>query len=103
MAYQEKTCLVCGKIFTPRVPNQVVCSLECKKEREHRLRRDREKGIKLGYIKNQPNHYEKKPKPEAKRITKPDEDILTANEKAAELGLTYGQYMAKRYFEMKKE
>ena len=103
MNIAEKKCLVCGKIFTPRVSNQIVCSLECKKEREHRLRRDREKGIKLGYIKNQPNHYEKKPKAEAKRITKPEEDIVTANEKAAELGLTYGQYMAKRYFEIKKE
>ena len=85
MAYKERVCIVCGSTFQPDGPRAITCSKEC----SHILSNNRSL------------HYKRTHK-EAKKIRTPEEDLNTIVTKAFSLGLSYGEYMTKRYFENKE-
>lgn len=83
MGQLEKKCIGCGKTFTVSAKNQVYCTVECR-ENERRKRHA--------------EMYKKRKR--QKKVSKVKEkkevhmgEIATFNDKAKQMGLTYGQYM----------
>ena len=79
----NKYCIGCGKTFTVSAKNQVYCTVECR-ENERRKRHA--------------EMYKKRKR--QKKVSKVKEkkevhmgEIATFNDKAKQMGLTYGQYM----------
>lgn len=81
----KKKCAVCGKTFYRTLPTVkgMFCSEECKRYHRNTYARQREKEEK------------QKRKNEKKKSKHLDEEI----DKARELGLSYGQYKARKYIE----
>ena len=50
----EKTCAICGKIFTPAHGKSTVCSEECKKERNKKYKRSKTSKNAQASKKNEP-------------------------------------------------
>ena len=92
---KEVKCVVCGKEFTPEKRKHMAktCSEECSREnsRRHRVLYQKEHAEK--YNKNSKEYYwRKKGKTGQSKISLDDAARL-----AREEGLSYGQWMARRY------
>lgn len=83
MMTELKTCVMCGKIFTPSRDWAICCSKECTKMRARE--RTREANKKRKYVAVVPNY-----KRGANYYAIADIDLAARKE-----GLTYGQYVAK--------
>lgn len=90
----ERICDVCGKPYIAKAAGQVVCSEECYKIRVKEKQHQRYLAKKA--LKKLQDAYADG------KMTVVEEDISTAVENANRMGLTYGQYVTKQYFEHKK-
>lgn len=76
MASVIRNCKFCGKEYIVNINNRLYCSVECQRKNANILRKEYHKRTK-------------KKKPENMRT------IAEINRKASELGLNYGEYVAK--------
>lgn len=72
-----KECIVCGKIFQTETKQRMMCSTECRKERDRIMRRN----------------YQKNKKREQKRRKTRISELAMVERLAREHGLTYGKYV----------
>ena len=80
----KKKCKVCGREFTINAGNQMYCSVKCR-EKQCRIRHtDRYQKIKA-------KRAEENKKKKAKKMHLGE--LAAFNDKAKQMGLTYGQYM----------
>lgn len=86
-------CAICGKSFLTSRPHQVTCSPECNYERSKALARESAHKKTKKYLAELAAMREPEPKPQP-REQKRVEQIPDFNEKAREMGLSYGQYDA---------
>lgn len=86
-----KKCIICGKEFTSTCKNAMMCSIECKKLGK---KKQKNYGIKKRY-------KEIKCSEQLEKISTNSKTLEEKIKKANELGISYGQYMAK--INMEKE
>lgn len=88
----EKVCLECGKTYIAKRCDSVTCGRECNYERNKR--RVREAGV-AWREKMRAERLLQEQKPKRKKI----ESIDEVQKKAQEMGMSYGQYMARLYMQ----
>lgn len=80
-----KECEWCGKLFLPKTGNDIYCCAECRKQGQVAKRQGRKT-----------NESGELTKAEKKRISRTQQALTDDAIKARELGLTYGQWIAKK-------
>lgn len=76
---ENRNCIMCGKEFSPKAPNQICCCQKC--------------GNRRSIVRM--NEEAKKPKPkQTKSVKKPKLSIIDIQKLAEQAGMTYGKYVA---------
>ena len=84
---KKRNCKVCGIRFITKSGNQIYCSEECREKERKKRCAERYKKIKA-QKKAEKTEEKKKNKDKEVHI----EELAAFNEKAKQMGLTYGQY-----------
>lgn len=85
----KRNCIICGTVYEPKSPNSITCSDICRKKRYKQIQEAANKKMKAK--RNAEKILKKLREQESKDKLSP---LAEKNEKARELGMTYGQYDA---------